>query len=106
MYLGRFAVSLTWCKSFLVLDSKLQVVPEVLDIGVAEEGKIDSRQLTALETSQTQLEDLRTSLDDAEKPLPQMVSCCKTLDQVRVFCWFQKIFSINSSNFQCFSFVA
>lgn len=100
MYVDRFAVSLTWCKSFLVLDSKLQVVPEVLDTSVVEVGKIDSRQLTALDTSQTQLEDLRSSLDDAEKPLPQLVSCCKTLDQVRFFSCLQKIFSINSSTFQ------
>lgn len=105
MYLGRFAVSLTRCKSFLVLDSKLQVVPEVPDISVGEEGKIDSRQLTALETSQTQLENLCTSLDDAEKPLPQLVSCCKTLDQVRFFISLQKTFNVNTSTFQYLSLV-
>ncbi|KAK4317649.1 hypothetical protein Pmani_011271 [Petrolisthes manimaculis] len=77
----RFVVSLSWCKSFLVLDSKLQLVPELPTLNDTQVE--NCKQLTALQTSQTQLEDLRNSLNDAEKPLPQLVSCCWTLDQAK-----------------------
>ena len=78
---GRFVLSLGWCKSCLVLNDQLQVTSELPALN-RPVSAAESCPLRGGEASQTKLGELTASLEDADKPLPQLVSCCKTFDQV------------------------
>lgn len=78
----RFVLSLGWCKSCLVLNDQLQVTSELPALS-RPPLLPNSLPLHGTEASQTKLKELRTSLEDADKPLPQLVSCCRTFDQAQ-----------------------
>lgn len=78
----RFVLSLGWCKACLVLNDELQVMSELPTLS-GPEASAGSFSVHASEASQTKLEELQASLEDADKPLPQLVGCCKTFDQAQ-----------------------
>lgn len=66
------------------MDDKLQLMSELPSLAGPVKPLAKSK-LQEMESLQEQLQDLQKSLEDADKPLPQLVGCCKTLDQVRPF---------------------
>lgn len=80
---GRFVLSLGWCKSCLILNDQLQVTSELPALNRPVTAA-DSFLLRGAEASQAKLGELRSSLEDADKPLPQLVGCCRTFDQVSI----------------------
>lgn len=78
----RFVLSLGWCRSSLIVDDKLQLMSELPSLAGPVKPLAKSK-LQEMESLQEQLQDLQKSLEDADKPLPQLVGCCKTLDQAR-----------------------
>ncbi|KAG7174649.1 RNA cytidine acetyltransferase-like 2 [Homarus americanus] len=78
----RFVLSLGWCKSCLILNDQLQVVPELPSLS-GPVHPVGPTRLEEVEASQGALSDLQKSLEDGDKPLPQLVGCCKTLDQAK-----------------------
>ncbi|XP_045597663.1 RNA cytidine acetyltransferase [Procambarus clarkii] len=78
----RFVLSLGWCKSCLILNDQLQIIPEVPSLcGPVQ--PVSPVLLDEAKASQVRLLDLQKSLEDGDKPLPQLVSCCKTVDQAK-----------------------
>lgn len=78
----RFVLSLGWCKSCLVLNDHLQVVTELPSLS-GPVRTVSSSNLKEVEASCTGLCELKKSLEDGDRPLPQLVGCCKTLDQAK-----------------------
>ncbi|KAI1303101.1 RNA cytidine acetyltransferase [Halotydeus destructor] len=75
----RFILALASCKSCVVLDDKLTVLP--ISSHVAEIDPIPKT--NELSAEALQLRDLAQSLSDVQ-PAGSLVSCCKTLDQAKV----------------------
>ncbi|KAK7070913.1 N-acetyltransferase 10 [Halocaridina rubra] len=78
----RFVLSLGWCKSCLILDDKLQVMKELPSLN-SDIHPVTRSKLEEQEVAKRRLQELQTSLEDGEKPLPQLVACCKTVDQAK-----------------------
>lgn len=78
----RFVLSLGWCKSCLIMNDQLQVVKELPPLSgpVHPVASVDTEKQ---EEFCRRLSELQSSLEDAEKPLPQLIGCCRTVDQAK-----------------------
>ena len=73
--------SLGWCKSCLILDENLKVKNDIPSISNSSELKYSSIKAELTEKD-NELTELKSSIADAEEPLPQLIDICKTIDQV------------------------
>ncbi|XP_074650514.1 RNA cytidine acetyltransferase-like [Tubulanus polymorphus] len=75
----RFILSLASCKTCMVIDDQLNILPvssHMLSIEPVPPKPVEDR----LSPSEKDLKDLQTSLQDTQ-PVGVLVNCCKTLDQ-------------------------
>ncbi|XP_076069468.1 RNA cytidine acetyltransferase-like [Oratosquilla oratoria] len=93
----RFAISLAWCNTCLVLSESLQVLEQVPSRANSVK-PISQSVLDSCAVKSTELEDLKKSLEDAAKPLPQLVSCCRTLDQAKAVLKMLDVLTEQTSN--------
>ncbi|XP_064111307.1 RNA cytidine acetyltransferase-like [Macrobrachium nipponense] len=78
----RFVLSLGWCKSCLIMNDQLQVVKELPPLS-GPVHPVGSVVIEKQEEFHRRLVELQSSLEDAEKPLPQLIGCCRTVDQAK-----------------------
>ncbi|KAL5006527.1 hypothetical protein ScPMuIL_015333 [Solemya velum] len=77
----RFLLSLTSCKSCMVIDDQFNLLP--ISSHMANIQPVPAKSLEDLVTPQEQeLRELKESLNDTQ-PVGALVSCCKTLDQAK-----------------------
>lgn len=76
-------VSLSWCRSCVILDNQLQLCHgDVAGIKYKTIKAVGADELNDISETLQKLTALQESLADATKPLPQLIGLCKTPDQV------------------------